>query len=129
MDTLERLIERLVDELLKYKEVSDMLKIRPMSKRYYRAHQGEILWELLWYNGHHTLIERLAMAERDPDPTPLVVPAGGFTGDEVIDTIVVDWCKSRGIRLFNVSEEVRRLTAALHHTDVELIGATQGHRT
>jgi len=117
MDSLENLLERLVEELLQLPEVSTMLKIQPMSKRYYHAHKTEILWELLWYNGYYDIIEKLAKAEKDSLFSTIVVPKGGFTTDEVINAIILDYCKSKHFRVVDVYAEIQRLKDALHHTN------------
>jgi len=112
MDYLEQLIEHLVNELLKYKEVSDLLKIRPMTKHYYITHRTQILWELLWINGRHDLIEKFARAELDNFGT-IVEPINSFTGNNLIDTIIIDWCKSKKITVFNVEKTIQRLSEVI----------------
>jgi len=91
-DYLERLIEQVIDELC---------------NEYDRKQSTIALWEVLWLSQSFALITTLHYAYRDTHI--LVVPKDGFSPNVRIHNIVVEWCKTHFIELFNSSNLVSRL--------------------
>lgn len=100
MDKLERIIEELIDLLL---------------KEYSHTKNCELLWEALWLNGDYALLEKLRKAEINfPGFGTLIVPKEGFSPCNWIHNLVIDWCKIHKIHLLNVAIEIAKLELALH---------------
>jgi hypothetical protein len=97
-DELERVIESLIDELC---------------DQYERQHRSEILWQALVLDGNFTLLSKLHNAEiKFSGYGTLIVPTEGFSDNNRVHNMVIDWCREHKVRLFNVSHHIAILENA-----------------
>jgi hypothetical protein len=94
-DELERIIEELINTLC---------------NEYQKQHRSKLLWEALVLDGNFSLIQKLHSAEINfPGYATIVVPFGGFSDNDRIHNMVLDWCKEHHIRTFNVNRHIALL--------------------
>jgi hypothetical protein len=94
-DELERIIEQLINTLC---------------NEYERQHRSKLLWEALVLDGNFSLVQKLHSAEINfPGYSTIVVPINGFSDNDRIHNMVLDWCKERHIRMFNVNHQIALL--------------------
>ena len=75
----------------------------------------EKLWELLVEDGKHDLVKILQHVEnKDIGYGSIVMPAQGFSEDDNIHNMVLDWLLERNINIVNVGHEIACLKRSLY---------------
>jgi hypothetical protein len=76
-------------------------------------HELEVsrIWNLLTYEGNFELIDKLHKAEmKEPGYLTVVVPEEGFSRDDEVHNLVIDWLKAhRFINVLNTRKEIYEL--------------------
>jgi len=73
-----------------------------------------LLWEILAADGKFELIDKLRRVElREPGYGTIVVPKEGFSDNDEIHNIVLDWLEEQNVNILNVNLEIARLKRAL----------------
>lgn len=73
----------------------------------------KILWQEMVENGEFVLLEKLNAVEKHNFET-VVVPHGGFSRNDRIHNMTIDWLKMKGCFVLDVGREILELTNALH---------------
>jgi len=76
-------------------------------------HELEVsrIWNLLTYEGNFELIDKLHKAEiKEPGYLTIVVPEEGFSPDDEVHNLVIDWLKAhKYINVLNTRKEIYEL--------------------
>ena len=69
------------------------------------------IWSLLTYEGNFELIDKLHKAEiKEPGYLTIVVPEEGFSPDDEVHNLVIDWLKMhKYINVLNTRKEIYEL--------------------
>jgi hypothetical protein len=102
-EDLENLIDGFVKDLI------DKYESQQASKLAARIHI------LLTLEGNFALIKKLHRIERkELGYGTIVVPAEGFSEDDDVHNLIIDWLNLLGVNIFNVQNEIANLELALY---------------
>lgn len=80
-----------------------------------RQFRSQILWDALVLNGKFSLLQKLHNAEINfAGYATMVVPPEGFSENDTIHNMVLDWCQDHKITVLNPGLEIERLERTLH---------------